>query len=574
MASPGRTEAPREPSPGALAGAMAAAGTTPPDRRVPAVPFDTAVLVVRAITTGISLVLAVPGIAARQWPVVAWAAVVVAYNGYRVVRPLSPDGEAPGLPLLAEVALHLSAVATTGYWQSPFVFSLLTAVIVAGLGRDFGSALRVGAGVAFVVTVPDMLRPGFDSAALRLAVQGSIELVLVAVLAGFARRVTREVDLRHNLALDRLGRLSDANALLYSLHRIAQALPASLALDEVLDSTVTRLRDLFSFTVAAVLLFDETGGGWQTARWVGEPIPDHLEDDELPPALRAAVMERTVVSEPDLARGSGPGLLTTSRSGLYAVMPARNGVVGLLVLEHTHAGHFVDRDAELLGGFVEPAGLAIDNARWFARLRTVGADEERTRIARDLHDRIGQSLAYLAFELDRIVKTDSRGESVTVALERLRNDIRGVIGEVRDTLYDLRTDVSDAQDLPTTLDAFLQRVRERSDLDVAVESDATGRLPLLQEREMWRIAQEAITNVERHARAHRVVVTWWCDGRSASMQIRDDGAGFAPGRAGRLDSYGILGMRERAASIGATLDIDSSPGKGSTVRCLLLGEGS
>ena len=65
---------------------------------------------------------------------------------------------------------------------------------------------------------------------------------------------------------------------------------------------------------------------------------------------------------------------------------------------------------------------------------------------------------------------------------------------------------------------------------------------------------------------------WWCDGTSAVLQVIDDGQGFAAGQSGRLDSYGILGMRERAASIGATLDIDSVEGQGATVRCLLLGE--
>ncbi|MER3453315.1 MAG: hypothetical protein C4344_06720, partial [Acidimicrobiia bacterium] len=62
------------------------------------------------------------------------------------------------------------------------------------------------------------------------------------------------------------------------------------------------------------------------------------------------------------------------------------------------------RTVELFRGLLEPAALAIDNARWFARLRTIGADEERTRIARELHDRVGQSVAYVAFELDRIAK--------------------------------------------------------------------------------------------------------------------------------------------------------------------------
>jgi len=240
-------------------------------------------------------------------------------------------------------------------------------------------------------------------------------------------------------------------------------------------------------------------------------------------------------------------------------------------IEHREAHHFMPRDLDLLAGFAEPVALAIDNARWFARLRTVGADEERTRIARDLHDRIGQSLAYLAFELDRIVKnSSSRDEVVTLALDHLRGDVRGVIGEVRDTLYDLRTDVTEAQGLTATLEAFLTRVRARSGLVASLRLQETDRLPILQEREMWRIAQEAVTNVERHAKASQVSVTWQSDGRSASLEVADDGIGFPAGKAGRLDSYGILGMRERAASIGATLTIDAEPGKGTRVRCELV----
>jgi signal transduction histidine kinase len=86
---------------------------------------------------------------------------------------------------------------------------------------------------------------------------------------------------------------------------------------------------------------------------------------------------------------------------------------------------------------------------------------------------------------------------------------------------------------------------------------------------MWRIAQEALVNVERHANARRIQVRWRCDGRSAALEVVDDGDGFPPGKAGRLDSYGMIGMRERASSIGATLDIMSAPGKGTAVRCML-----
>ena len=85
---------------------------------------------------------------------------------------------------------------------------------------------------------------------------------------------------------------------------------------------------------------------------------------------------------------------------------------------------------------------------------------------------------------------------------------------------------------------------------------------------MWlHLAQEAITNVERHAKAERLAVTWRCDGTHAVLVIADNGVGFPDGRAGRLDSYGIIGMRERAASIGATLDVASEPGVGTSVRC-------
>jgi len=252
------------------------------------------------------------------------------------------------------------------------------------------------------------------------------------------------------------------------------------------------------------------------------------------------------------------------------VLAARGSIIGVLAVEHQAARHFTNRDLELLKGFVEPVALAIDNARWFSRLRTVGADEERTRIARDLHDRIGQSLAYLAFELDRIVARDSKGEALGPALEQLRDDVRSVIREVRDTLYDLRTDVSDSQDMAATLEAYAMRVKDRSGLQVELFCDHDMRLPILQEREMWRIAQEALTNVERHAKATRARVLWRCNGTSAALEITDNGQGFPIGTAGRLDSYGILGMRERASSIGATLELSSQVGRGTRVRCSLI----
>ena len=217
---------------------------------------------------------------------------------------------------------------------------------------------------------------------------------------------------------------------------------------------------------------------------------------------------------PNLSTESGGGLSSRAGSGIYTVLAARGSIIGLLAIEHGDFDHFTVRDLELLEGFVEPAALALDNARWFARLRTVGADEERTRIARDLHDRIGQSLAYLAFELDRIVDRDEAGRARhRPRSHQLRDDVRGVIREVRDTLYDLRTDVSEEQGLADMLEQFVApRHGAQPTLKIQVEADRDARLPMLQEREMWRIAQEALTNVERHSGATAVRVVWRCDG--------------------------------------------------------------
>ncbi|MDW3218194.1 MAG: GAF domain-containing sensor histidine kinase [Acidimicrobiales bacterium] len=533
--------------------------------------FAPAILAIRWGMTAVSLALSGTAFVNSDWEVVLWCMGLVSYTVIRTITPLRYNGDVRSLiQVFFEIALHVAAVASTDYWESPFVFSLMTAIIVAGFARGFGFGLRIAIGAALALALGDAARAGYELQDLRVSLQWSAVLLLVGVVAGYARRISGEADLQHSLALDRLDRLSDANALLFSLHRVAQTLPASLDLGDVLDTTVARLRGLVDFDAVAVLVFDDTDASWQVIRREGAALPSRLGPTELPRPLMDAMSSNRMVEEPDLSQPRGPGISPMSSSGIYTVLPARGSIIGLLAVESRQPNAFGRRDIELLNGFVEPVALAIDNARWFARLRTVGADEERTRIARDLHDNIGQSLAYLAFELDRLVSKNAKEEDLGGSLEQLRSDLRGVIGEVRDTLYDLRTDVSDQLEIGEVLEQFGARVMERTDLDIRVYADRSGpRLPLLQEREMWRIAQEAIVNVERHAEANGVAIRWRCDGEAAALEIADDGKGFPVGKAGRIDSYGIMGMRERASSIGATLELHTEEGRGTVVRCFL-----
>jgi signal transduction histidine kinase len=516
-------------------------------------------------------VLAAPDLVQADARTVVAVAFLFAYTLFRTVRRIDPS---PGLrrmvELVSEAALIGIAVAATGYFESPIAFSLLTAVSVAGFISGFGSALRLAGATTLAIGIPSLTEGISFQDDIRLVAQWGVELFLVAIVAAYARRISGEADERQAVALDRMGRLADANELLFSLHQVAQELPASLDLDEALDSTIERLRDLLVFDTAAILIFEESDGSWSVARRYGARLPGALLASDLPPPVqRAARGLLPVVEVPNALVSSGPGLAHQAVSGLYAPLQARGFLVGVMVVERHQLDPFTERDVELLVGFAEPAALAIDNARWFARLRTVGADEERTRIARDLHDRIGQSLAYLAFELDRIVRKDERGNPVTPDLVGIREDVRGVVREVRDTLYDLRTDVSDERTVPSVLEEFAQRVSDRSGIEVRLRTDETARMPRLQERELWRIAQEAIVNAERHSHGSRIDVFWLSDGREAVIEVRDNGSGMPIGSTGRLDSYGLLGMRERASSIGATLAIDSIPREGVTVRVSL-----
>lgn len=558
MAAPARTQ----PASGRSVGAARSYDRGRPPAAPPIGAFRLAAVV-------LGVLLAAPDLTVHSYAVMTWATVLAAYGIYRTFRPATTSGPEGLRTAVVDVALSVAAVVSTGSWDSPFVLSLLTAVIIVGFGRGFTASLLTAAVSAAVVSAWHLTHTDDLGDTVRNCAQWAVLLAGVAIVAGYARRISNEQARQHSLTLDRLGRLAEANALLFSLHRLAQKLPESLDLDEVLDSTMSRLKDVMSFTCATIFLYDDTDDSWVPARREGNRRQQPVHTGALPPPLQRAMHTNATVHEPDLDRVGGPGLTDGAGAGLYAGLRARGALIGLVAVEAASVAAFTRRDVDFLGGLLEPLALAIDNARWFARLRTIGAEEERTRIARELHDRIGQSLAYLGFELDRTMRAAERGADVRSSIDALRNEVRSVTREVRDTLYDLRTDVSEQSDVQATMETFLARVRERSSLVIEFEATAMKRLPLPQERELWRIAKEAVINAERHAEAKHLWVRWSYDGEVAVLVVADDGVGFVRGSAGRLDSYGILGMRERAASIGARFEIESQPQRGTTVRVTL-----
>lgn len=511
-------------------------------------------------------------------PVVTWGLILLTYAIWRTYRPLalqpavaSPDPARRALallPYLGEVGLASAAIASTGYWDSPFAFCIVTGVVAAGFARGHWFAARLALAAGLAVSVPYAITSdGSTGRDLQVSGQWMVELLLVALLAGYARRIFGDAQRQHSRTMDRMAELVEANELLVSLHRVAQHLPASLNLKSVADSTVARLKTIVASDVAAVLVRDEATSRWVVVAAEGTTVGRAFEDHELPPALASTMASSVASLALVLGPGEGLGPEVLSHSGLYAPLRARGALVGLVALEHHAPGFYGRRELQLLDGFIEPAGLGIDNARWFARLRAIGADEERVRIARDMHDRLGQSLASVAFGLDR-VRRRTDDDVLRKEIDELRSEVREAVAEVRETLGDLRADISDDRGLVETIVTYLDRVEGRSGMDVNFSHDAPHRLPVVQERELWRIAQEAITNVERHARARHLSVRWESGGGDALLVVADDGRGFVPNQA-KDGSFGITGMRERADAIGAVLDVDSVPGGGTVVRCRL-----
>jgi signal transduction histidine kinase len=481
-----------------------------------------------------------------------------------IARPEPSTGRPGLLRAGAELAAVTLAAGVSGAWASPARAALVAPAVTVAAAGGIVVAAELSVVAAAVLTAID-LRERDAAPALRTGALWLGLMIVVAATAAAARRAERRAARQQVVVAERVGRLTEANTMLYSVQQVAQTIPASLDVEEVLDSTAERIRTLIDHNMLTILVDDEGTGALRPARAAGYRAAGELHVDALPAPLAEAVGAPRTVRRDML--GDGEAVATGAHSGLYVALRARDRIVGAIAIEADHVHGFDGHEAEILHGLAEPFGIALDNAQVFRRLRAVAADEERNRIARDLHDQVGSSLAFLGFEIDRLAASAARGTLGQPELHELRAEVSKMLGHVRETLYDLRTSVTDANDLASTLEQFASRVGARAGIEVDVHCRQTRRLPLVHERELWQIAREALVNVERHAQATRVQIRLDIDEDGTTLTVADDGKGLAPD-GGRADSYGMRGMRERAAVVGGRLDVASSVG-GTTVTVVL-----
>lgn len=185
-------------------------------------------------------------------------------------------------------------------------------------------------------------------------------------------------------------------------------------------------------------------------------------------------------------------------------------------------------------------------------------EEERRRFSRELHDGIGQSLFSLLIQIDRILSEERRAD-----FEAVRGSISGIIEEVRGLAWELRPSVLDDLGVVPAVRTFLDNYSKHYGIEIRFTNELRGRLGLETETVMYRIIQEALTNVMKYAHVDEAFVGIYDRGEAVEVQIEDKGQGFT--RAGMGKGVGLLSMEERAKSVGGQLQVRSAEGEGTCV---------
>ncbi len=258
------------------------------------------------------------------------------------------------------------------------------------------------------------------------------------------------------------------------------------------------------------------------------------------------------------------------RMGSFLGVPIlfKGDIIGALYLaDKVGAALFDEADERLVSLLAAHAAVAIEQARLVEASRELSIVEERSRLARELHDATVQTLFSLSLTAEAAVSLlTSDPEAAAVEVRRIQELAQGAVAELRSLVFELRPPALDEEGLVATLAKLLEVLGRVHGLSVELVGSSQARLEPQIETGLLRIVQEALNNVVRHASAGRVRVAVEIGERAVTTTVADDGIGFDPqARAILSRRLGLTSMRERAQALGGTTVISSQPGAGTTV---------
>ncbi|MGH3006406.1 MAG: GAF domain-containing sensor histidine kinase [Gaiellaceae bacterium] len=354
------------------------------------------------------------------------------------------------------------------------------------------------------------------------------------------------------------------------------AVAAELSVDEVLQRLVDSARELAGARYAALGLPDGDGG---FRRFLTSGMNDRLIASLGPlprqhGVLGAMLDTRSPYRTGDIHdhprfRGWWPAAHPDMRSFLGVPIVAPSGVIGAFYLtEKLDAPDFSDEDEELIGLLAAHAAIAIANARLHEQTRELSIVAERNRLALDLHDAVSQKLFGLVLNAEAAGTLLERDPAAARGrVTKLQALAQEALEELRSLVFELRPADLEKDGLGGALRKHVELLRRVGQLEIELVVGDDLPADAVRDREVLRIAQEALQNALKHAQARRVAVTLRTEDGGLLLEVADDGVGFDPTARGiRSRRLGLTSMEERAQRLGGTLELTSAPGAGTTVR--------
>ncbi len=357
------------------------------------------------------------------------------------------------------------------------------------------------------------------------------------------------------------------------LNQIAEGLNRETDLEQALQTTLERVVQLFDLRTGWIWLTHEDSGEFYLASALHLPpaladVPRRMEgwchcresyeDGEMRDASNINIIQctrlRGLVDQTD-------GLRAHASVPLYA----HDKPLGILNLLSGDWRELSTDDLRVLTTIGDLLSISIERARLFARSIQLGAAEERNRIARDIHDTLAQGMAGTALQLetaDALLESGADVEQVRRALNRALLLTRANIEEARRSVLDLRAVPLEGKTLTAALKDLVQTITVNNKIRLRLDMDRELRpLPQRIEIGLYRIAQEALTNVIRHAEATEVGLSLHATPYQIELEIKDNGRGFETENIPK-GRFGLVGMSERAHLLGGTIEICSGQGEG------------
>lgn len=481
---------------------------------------------------------------------------------YAAVRLVSRR-QSPALAWIDAAIAAFVLAGSGGGSGSYMIFGLVAAVeagLILGIKQGAPAGLLIGAGS--FPAIAEAARSGtFEPNQLLGLV---LLFPLTSLSAALAVRIWR---------IDQTGSaqiLAEANRLLSTLFRIARTIPGGLELGGVAASAVEEMRHSPGGPAGAV--FVKEAGWFGVAGSFGMPGNGKIILGPDTPGLLGTMESGAGPLKTSEVQGPLAGFL--GEHPCWLAVPMHHEGAGLGVILSACSSH-ADHDSQLLvlTRIADETAVAIENARLFASIRELSVDEERSRIARELHDGVAQALTHVRLELDFMADHGSGSDQQTrEEARRLARVVERAVGDVRTMIRGLRSSV-EAEGLAGSLRSLMRDLQSLGGPSLTFTNTGSVRLAPDVEIEIFRVAQEAVSNAMRHAQADNIAVSLEVADTYLKLTVKDDGRPGAGGSSSTAGGgVGMKAMRERAGAIGAKLEVSRPPGGGMTVELDLSGE--